>query len=296
MRLNLLITGLVLACFAAFGQTREIRLRNGVIATPSVAKTASATQSQSQASAVPISSLYLIQLENHLTPAERIELQMLGVKLLKYVPDDAFIARLNNVSPDRVRALAFVRWVGIYQADYKIEARLTATAHGALMKSQAASTNVSVLIASGATAAEIAGVSSFFLNVQHKSDLRFGTVLQGRLNLARLPTLAQSSSVLWVETAPKRKLVDEAASKIVGGDDGHVGTPTVTEQLGFNGAGVTVCVADTGLDTGDTNTMHPDLLGTRDGVSILRRLDGWFGRLRSWHTLRGHCRRECRHG
>ena len=51
------------------------------------------------------------------------------------------------------------------------------------------------------------------------------------------------------------------ASKLVGGDDGLTGTPTVTQQLGFGGAGVTVCVPDTGLDTGDTNTMHPDLRG-----------------------------------
>src|SRR5205807_1456367 len=56
------------------------------------------------------------------------------------------------------------------------------------------------------------------------------------------------------------------ASKIVGGDDGRTGTPTVTEQLGFGGAGVTVCVADTGLDTGNTNTMHPDVRGRVTGL------------------------------
>src|SRR5208283_2874997 len=70
---------------------------------------------------------------------------------------------------------------------------------------------------------------------------------------------------LWIERAPRRKLVDELASKLVGGDDGLTGTPTVTQQLGFGGTGVTVCVADTGLDTGDTNTMHPDLLGRVTG-------------------------------
>jgi hypothetical protein len=41
---------------------------------------------------------------------------------------------------------------------------------------------------------------------------------------------AQSGSVLWIERAPKRKLVDEAASKIVGGDDGNTGTPTLTQH------------------------------------------------------------------
>ena len=59
--------------------------------------------------------------------------------------------------------------------------------------------------------------------------------------------------------------MDEAAAKIVGGDDGSVATRTVTQQLGFDGSGVTVCVADTGLDSGNTNTMHPDLRGRVTG-------------------------------
>ena len=77
--------------------------------------------------------------------------------------------------------------------------------------------------------------------------------------------MAQSDSVLWLERTPRRKLVDEAAAKLVGGDDGRTATPTVSQQLGFGGAGVTVCVADTGLDSGDTNSMHPDLSGRVTG-------------------------------
>ena len=92
----------------------------------------------------------------------------------------------------------------------------------------------------------------------------------GHLKPTNLPALAQSGSVLWIERAPKRKLVDELASKIVGGDDGNTGTPTLTQQEGFTGAGVTVCVADTGLDTGNTNTMHPDLRGRVAGFKYYR--------------------------
>ena len=49
-----------------------------------------------------------------------------------------------------------------------------------------------------------------------------GTFLRGSLPPASLDALAQSSSVLWIERAPRRKLVDEAAAKLVGGDDGYV--------------------------------------------------------------------------
>lgn len=190
------------------------------------------------------------------------------MKLIQYVPDDAFIARFEKASPEKIRALDFVRWVGVYQPGYKIQSRLSTAESNALQKNQNAITNVSVLISPGATAAEITGAKSLFVSIQHESDLRMGTILRGELNLANLPALAQLSSVLWIEPTPKRKLVDEAASKIVGGDDGNVGTPTITEQLGFDGKGVTVCVADTGLDTGDTNTMHPDLRGRVTGFQF----------------------------
>ena len=100
-----------------------------------------------------------------------------------------------------------------------------------------------------------------FLHLGKVRDTSEGIVVRGELLPRRLDALSQSSAVLWIERAPKRKLVDEAASKLVGGDDGNVATPTVTQQLGFDGTGVTVCVADTGLDSGDTNTMHPDMLG-----------------------------------
>jgi subtilisin family serine protease len=138
--------------------------------------------------------------------------------------------------------------------------------------------SVNILLSSSATSAEIAAARSDLAVVYHESHLRQGIVVRGELLPGRLDALSQSSAVLWIERAPKRKLVDEAASKLVGGDDGNVATPTVTQQLGFDGTGVTVCVADTGLDSGDTNTMHPDMLGRVVGFQYTaRRTDGSDG-------------------
>jgi len=62
------------------------------------------------------------------------------------------------------------------------------------------------------------------------------------------------------------KLQDEIATKIVAGDDGNAGTLATVHQLGYTGTGVTVSVADSGLDSGDTNAMHPDLAGRVTGL------------------------------
>ena len=265
MRAAVFIAILFFAGFSLSAQTKQIRLRNEIITTSPAAKISVQSKLAAQNAA---SGLYLIQFENHPQAAERARLAALGVKLIQYVPDDAFIARFKNVSPQTVQALSFVRYVGAYQADYKIHPRLSVVANSALQKNVGATTNISVLISPDATATEIAAVKSLFVSIQHESRLHLGTILRGEVKLANLSALANADSVLWIESAPKRKLVDEAASKIVGGDDGNVATPTVTEQMGFDGRGVTVCVADTGLDTGDTNTLHPDVRGRVTGFKF----------------------------
>ncbi|MDB6122637.1 MAG: hypothetical protein JWQ71_1630 [Pedosphaera sp.] len=181
----------------------------------------------------------------------------MGVDLLRYVPQDAFIAKLHNVSPDTVSALSFIRWVGPYRPEHKIHPKLLTAARGVTNNNVA----VNILLLPGVTPAEIAGVRTLLSSTHNESHLRQGTVLRGNVSPAQLNALAQSDAVLWIEHAPKRKLVDEAASKLVGGDDGAFGTPTLTQQLGFAGTNVSVAVADTGLDTGNTNTIHPDLHG-----------------------------------
>ncbi len=168
-----------------------------------------------------------------------------------------------------------MEWVGEYHPAYKVHPRLAAATSKALQTNQIVL--VSVLIAPQTAPGELAEVRSLFTTLAHESQLRQGTILQGGLAPDRLGALAQASSVLWIERAPRRKLVDEMAAKLVGGDDGLTGTATVSQQLGFDGSGVTVSVADTGLDTGDTNTMHPDLSGRVTGFLYYGLPDGSDG-------------------
>ncbi len=258
---KLMVAVLLVFQLGAAGQAKSIRLRNELIETDS--STNRALMAAAQHAKIAASGLFLVQFSGPLAPARRAALRVAGVELVKYVPDDAFIAKFNNVSPASVGGLSDVIWVGPYQPKDKIHPRLALAAQRAAQTNETVSINI--LLSPSATASEIADVRGHLLLVDHESHLRQGIIVRGELLPGQLDALAQSSAVLWIEHAPKRKLVDEAAAKLVGGDDGNVATPTVTEQLGFDGTGVTVCVADTGLDTGDTNTMHPDMKGRVTG-------------------------------
>jgi len=256
-----MVVALFLFQLAVSGEARVIRLHNELIDPDS--GTNRAVLAAALHARTAVTGLFLIQFNGPLDAARRTELRAAGVELLEYVPENAFVAKLNQVSSATIGGMADVHWIGPYRTEHKIHPRLAAAAPLAVLTNE--TLDINILLAASATPAEIAGARAHLAVVYSESHLRQGTIVRGELRPGHLAALAQSVAVLWVERAPKRKLVDEAASKLVGGDDGNVATPTVTQQLGFNGAGVTVCVADTGLDTGDTNTMHPDLFGRVTG-------------------------------
>ncbi len=271
---RLLLSALLMFAMCANSPAKTIRLRNGFIDTATLENRAQlAVNLKTNA---PAASLYLIQFTGPLEPLQRAELRAAGVELIKYVPDDTFIARLKNVSPATVAAKNFVTWVGPYRAEHKVHPRLAAALRDPANTNRTLTVNI--LLSATATSNEVTAVRALLGSVEHESHLRQGTFLRGELSPKQAATLAESGAVLWLEPAPQRKLYDEAAAKIVGGDDGALATPTLTQQWGYNGSNVTVCVADTGLDTGNTNTMHPDLRGRVTGFQYYGNLtDGSDG-------------------
>src|SRR5207249_510762 len=139
---KLLAVVLLLCHFTAAADPRQIRLRNETILTGDATNSASGAQSRPTRSAASpaASGLFLIQFTDHLQPAWQAELRSLGVDLLRYVPDDAFIAKLDNVSPDQISALSFVNWVGPYLPEHKIHSGLLTAARSA------AQTNATVTV------------------------------------------------------------------------------------------------------------------------------------------------------
>ena len=73
----------------------------------------------------------------------------------------------------------------------------------------------------------------------------------------------RSPAVLWLEPGSKPKLFDAVADQIIEGE-GLDNRPAI-HDLGFDGKGVTVAIADSGLNLGAGEPMRPDLDGRVDG-------------------------------
>lgn len=235
-----------------------IRLRHGVITTPDPA--ASRVQLQGLTAGDPVSGLHLIQFTDVVQPEWRDAVAARGVTLLRYVPDNAFLASFNAVTVSELTSLPFVRWVGAYEPQLKVHPALTRH----LTTPAAPGTEgvaVKLMISPLAARVEIGQLEKRFQSLTYRHIAPAGSVLGGVVTPAQFGALAASPLVLWIEPRRTMKLVDELAVKIVGGDDQTPATGSFVQQLGYDGRGVTVAVADSGLDSGEAETLHPDLKG-----------------------------------
>ena len=108
--------------FAAHAQTKSIKLRNEGISTPP--KSQRAADAQPKDGHGSASGLVVIQFEGRVQPEWREQLRVMGVELLRYVPEDAFVARFENVQSNQVEALDFVRWVGDFRPEHKVHQKV----------------------------------------------------------------------------------------------------------------------------------------------------------------------------
>lgn len=249
----------VLLCLVqiTFAEQKILRLRNEVIQTE---KAIAKVGAKSELQPTTHDGLFLIQFTGPIQADWVRQIKALGVTPVQYVPDHGFIARARNVRSTDLESLPFVQWTGALRPEHKI--------HGKISGTRAINGNndlqVSVLLAPDSTPQQLAGARGLLKTVNSQSRLGIGHVWRGTLAQASLRTLASSDAVLWIEPAPRIKMFDETASKIIGGDSG--GHATEVQALGYDGSGVVVAVADSGLHAGDPATMHPDLQGRVDAL------------------------------
>jgi serine protease AprX len=187
---------------------------------------------------------FIVQLSGPVLPAWKQALVDAGAQLGDYVPDYAFLAYLTTEVKAAVEALPFVRWVGPYQPAYRLAADAVATndtrSYRVLLQPWAdAAAAGQALAALASPAAQLRAFDGGFM-----ADLGGSQIAQ----VARLP------GVLWVEPLHLQRLYND-----VGGQDIMGGGTAWTN--GYNGSGMTIAVADTGLDTGDSASIHQDFAG-----------------------------------
>jgi serine protease AprX len=168
--------------------------------------------------------LYVIQLEDVITQDERETLEAAGVQLIEYIPDYAFVATIKDSDLSKVEGLTLVESVTPYLPLYKLDPRLFEE-----------------------------GASNLVKAVVKKSNQKATKVEAKGLN--ELISYAFQTDVTYISPESEFQLMNDQAAVITK-------TTIANNTYGLYGAGQTVAVADTGLDTGvNDSSMHESFQG-----------------------------------
>lgn len=195
--------------------------------------------------------LFIVQLETKGLPELRRAVESAGARLLWYLPDHAWIARMDPARVAAVLSLPFVRWVGPYEPAYKIDPEILAevtTRNASLpperyhLETFARGPEEKALLARDVRAAGGEVVEA----IPH------GFILDAMLTLDQIVAIARSEHLAWLDRwSPPGNDMD-----LVRQQDG---ADYVESVAGYSGQGVRGEVMDCGI-----MAAHPDHDGRID--------------------------------
>ncbi|MDD4736438.1 MAG: S8 family serine peptidase [Kiritimatiellae bacterium] len=248
-----------------------IRFRNGTLDTSLSAatrmmdaKTEEAYVDEASISALQPSLLdgfipVLAQFSRPITTADRQALACAGATVVNYVPDQALLLLIRSDAVPALQRMAGIRWIGAYPAEMKLdESLLPSPVSGPVLRMDAAGDAVAEVVISVLRPRYVHIISSLVEEdlggevVDTGVGSRWGTV-RARVAVSLLEELTARSEVEWIEPYLQPELHNNVA---VGSELMNV--RQVWTNYGLTGAGQIVAVGDSGLDTGNPDTIHPD--------------------------------------
>jgi hypothetical protein len=191
-------------------------------------------------------------------------LDRMGVTAFGYLPNYAVVAKLDAAQRDAVAALPMVRWVGVFQPAYKIEAGLLKTP---------GSVRVTILMMPGEPVEAVRqGVVDRGGVVDEVQTSSFGTTVVLTLNGADIPALAGLQEVAWVQRWSEATICNNSAQWVTQTGWNTTAPPdsgTVSRRVwarGVRGQRLVLSTTDTGLNTGHDMFRDPALSITPPGI------------------------------
>lgn len=209
----------------------------------------------------PNKTYLLIQADRPLLPEEKRQLRKIGVELLEYVPENAYIARARSTDLAEISALPFLTWVGPYLQYFKIAPELQALTHALsahppplVPPHSAAPREVEVVLHRATALTDVKNQLAQVVGVNLQDLPETGAKVRLVLTPEKIAQVAQLEEVRHVEEIVAPKLFNDQANRILNCRRLHT-------DFDLRGEGEVVAVCDTGFDTGSAQNVHPAFSG-----------------------------------
>ncbi|WP_430734933.1 S8 family serine peptidase [Halodesulfovibrio aestuarii] len=206
---------------------------------------------------------YIVQFTGPIQPTWKTSLTELGAKFYDYIPQYAFIIKLDTSKVTSVEKLGFVRWIGEYVADLKLSQGIYDITPDDLQK-QNQMLNVRVVAFPGENVDAISNkITEAGGIVLSSSSSEWNILFDVKIPIQNIKKLKDIMGVKWIEQAPKHRTNNNIALKIIQARSPQERTWPVSNSQLF-GEGQIIAVCDSGIDTGYPDTLLKDF---SDGLS-----------------------------
>jgi Subtilase family len=181
--------------------------------------------------------LYLVQFHGSILSFWREQISYLGGEIYDYIPDYAYLVKLSGHEANRVRALPYVRWVGVYEPAYKVSPTLLTKTGSTKLIVQAVSDvpGSSLLNAVNSIGGKVENLATFAGNNRPGITTFKGyQTMLVEINAGLLPQLAAINTVVWIEERPIFRFDNTDAAWVV---QGKTDKEYPIWASGINGAG-----------------------------------------------------------
>ncbi|MFV2072114.1 MAG: S8 family serine peptidase, partial [Thermoanaerobaculales bacterium] len=219
----------------------------------------------------------------------RAWLESSQVSILDFIPELAYLVRLDKRELSRLNARSDVFWAGLFQPAWRIPGKLDYIIEqdpGRRLKLRANFDGFRFRGEDDVLRSLEVVVGLTILRIEPTSR-GFTVILEGRADAARL--LAALPGCLWVERYVDFQLdnnIARASSNITTGRGAQAGPIMDVEDVwarGIRGEGQIAAAADTGLSTGNLATLHRDYGQQGSGTNPMRVIKGYaLGRASTW--------------
>jgi hypothetical protein len=210
---------------------------------------------------------YIVQFKTSITGSMRQELEGLGIRVLGYIPVDAYLVEANALQVDDARELASVRWAGLLEPAFKLSPNLAVEFDQVInrMSEEIQSPEdravgkrpekvdstlvlpVRLRVLGRGKAQDVARFLKGNDATEVTEPRHEGGTVGGKVPRGLLHRLAQQAGVIWIERELPVSFANDRAAWVVQSND--IPTKQRTEHLrGLSGLGQTITVGDSGID------------------------------------------------
>lgn len=209
---------------------------------------------------------YIVQFDGPITEQDKDNLVEAGAKILTYVPDYAFIVRVDATALTTVQSLENFRWVGEYEPYFRLSPELI---ESYIQTAVSEPLDLVILLPPDVDeTAVIQAISDWGGAVTAQTATHWTITLRATLNSDQLAALAILPDVQWIEQDHPAQLFNSRAGEVTN-------VETVWDSYGLYGEGQVIAVADSGFDQGSSTvgSMHPDFEDGSGGSRVLHIYD-----------------------